>query len=130
MRLKYGAKGSIGEVVVTLRIESMAALLRGRQEPADFEFTDGTSAYAGIRRPLVRFEGHALQKPEMGLGRRSSRRRRPSPNHRWILSSPSTAGPQTPRNHESQALLPSPSGSGTLPTPPPLLAEVDPVIRA
>ena len=50
-------------------LDQMRAFVEGN-EPADFEFTDRTSAYAVIRRTLVRFEYHALRKPDKGLVRR------------------------------------------------------------
>ena len=62
-------------MIVTLRTErirtldQMRAFVEGN-EPADFEFTDRTSAYAVIRRTLVRFEYHTLRKPDKGLVRR------------------------------------------------------------
>ncbi len=62
-------------MIVTLRTErirtldQMRAFVEGN-EPADFEFTDRTSAYAVIRRTLVRFEYHTLRKADKGLVRR------------------------------------------------------------
>ena len=50
-------------------LDQMRAFVEGN-EPADFEFTDRTSAYAVIRRTLVRFEYHTLRKPDKGLVRR------------------------------------------------------------
>ena len=60
---------------MTLRTERIRTLNQMRafvegNEPADFEFTDRTSAYAVIRRTLVRFEYHTLRKPDKGLVRR------------------------------------------------------------
>jgi len=54
---------------VTLRTErirtldQLRAFLEGN-EPADFELTDRTSAYAFVRRTLVRFEYHGLGRPD------------------------------------------------------------------
>ena len=62
-------------MIVTLRTErirtldQVRAFLDGNQ-PADFELTDRTSAYAFVRRTLVRFEYHGLGKPDKGLLRR------------------------------------------------------------
>ena len=62
-------------MIVTLRTErirtlgQVRAFLEGNQ-PADFELTDRTSAYALVRRTLVRFEYHGLRKPDKGLLRR------------------------------------------------------------
>ena len=62
-------------MIVTLRTErirtldQVRAFLDGNQ-PADFELTDRTSAYAFVRRTLVRFEYHGLRKPDKGLLRR------------------------------------------------------------
>ena len=62
-------------MIVTLRTErirtldQVRAFLDGNQ-PADFELTDRTSAYAFVRRTLVRFEYHGLRKPDKGLMRR------------------------------------------------------------
>ena len=50
-------------------LDQMRAFVEGN-EPADFEFTDRTTAYAVIRRTLVRFEYHTLRKPDKGLVRR------------------------------------------------------------
>ena len=50
-------------------LDQMRAFVEGN-EPADFEFTDRTSAYAVIRRTLVRFEYRTLRKPDKGLVRR------------------------------------------------------------
>ena len=50
-------------------LDQMRAFVEGN-EPADFEFADRTSAYAVIRRTLVRFEYHTLRKPDKGLVRR------------------------------------------------------------
>ena len=52
-------------MIVTLRTERIRALDQLRaflegNEPADFEFTDRTSAYALVRRTLVRLEYHGL----------------------------------------------------------------------
>ena len=74
-------------MIVTLRTErirtldQMRAFVEGN-EPADFEFTDRTSAYAVIRRTLVRFEYHTLRRPDKGLCGGSSRRRPASPRPR------------------------------------------------
>ena len=62
-------------MIVTLRTERIRTLDQIRAfldgiEPADFELTDRTSAYAFIRRTLVRFEYHGLRKPDKGLVRR------------------------------------------------------------
>ena len=62
-------------MIVTLRTErirtldQIRAFLNG-SEPADFELTDRSSAYAFVRRTLVRFEYHGLRKPDKGLVRR------------------------------------------------------------
>ena len=50
-------------------LDQMRAFVEGN-EPADFEFADRTSAYAMIRRTLVRFEYHTRRKPDKGLVRR------------------------------------------------------------
>ena len=56
-------------MIVTLRTErirtlgQVRAFLEGNQ-PADFELTDRTSAYAFVRRTLVRFEYHGLGRPD------------------------------------------------------------------
>ena len=54
---------------MTLRTERIRTLDQVRafldgNEPADFELTDRTSAYAFVRRTLVRFEYHGLRKPD------------------------------------------------------------------
>ena len=62
-------------MIVTLRTErirtldQIRAFLEGN-EPADFEPTDRGSAYAFVRRTLVRFEYHGLRKPDKGLVKR------------------------------------------------------------
>ena len=62
-------------MIVTLRTErirtldQIRAFLNG-SEPADFELTDRSSAYAFVRRTLVRFEYHGLRKPDKGLAKR------------------------------------------------------------
>ena len=50
-------------------LDQVRAFMDGNQ-PADFELTDRTSAYAFVRRTLVRFEYHGLRKPDKGLLRR------------------------------------------------------------
>ena len=50
-------------------LDQVRAFLDGNQ-PADFELTDRTSAYAFVRRTLARFEYHGLRKPDKGLVRR------------------------------------------------------------
>ena len=50
-------------------LDQVRAFLDGNQ-PADFELTDRTSAYAFVRRTLVRFEYHGLGKPDKGLLKR------------------------------------------------------------
>ena len=50
-------------------LDQIRAFLDGNQ-PADFELTDRTSAYAFVRRTLVRFEYHSLGKPDKGLVKR------------------------------------------------------------
>jgi len=60
---------------VTLRtaqirtLEQIRAFLEGSQ-PADFESTDRTSAYAFVQRTLADFEYHGLRKPDKGLVKR------------------------------------------------------------
>ena len=44
-------------------LDQLRAFLEGN-EPADFESTDRTSAYAFVRRTLVRFEYHGLGRPD------------------------------------------------------------------
>ena len=44
-------------------LDQLRAFLDGN-EPADFELTDRTSAYAFVRRTLVRFEYHGLRRPD------------------------------------------------------------------
>ena len=62
-------------MIVTLRTERIRSLgqvrafLEGNQ-PADFELTDRTSAYAFVRRTLVRFEYHGHGKPDKSLVKR------------------------------------------------------------
>ena len=79
-------------MIVTLRTErirtldQMSAFVEGN-EPADFELTDRGSAYAFVRRTLVRFEYHGLGKPDKNLrrtrayrtGRLTFRKTRPTP---------------------------------------------------
>ena len=48
-------------------LDQLRAFLDGN-EPADFELTDRTSAYAFVRRTLVRFEYHGLRRPDNGVG--------------------------------------------------------------
>ncbi len=60
---------------MTLRTERICTLDQVRvfldgNQPADFELTDRTTAYAFVRRTLVRFEYHGLGKPDKGLLRR------------------------------------------------------------
>ncbi len=50
-------------------LDQIRAFLEGN-EPADFELTDQPSAYAFVRRTLVRFEYHGLRKPDKGLVKR------------------------------------------------------------
>ena len=55
-------------MIVTLRTERIRTLDQVRafldgSQPADFELTDRTSAYAFVRRTLVRFEYHGLRRP-------------------------------------------------------------------
>ena len=62
-------------MIVTLRTERIQTLDHVRaflegNEPADFELTDRTSAYAFVRRALVRFEYHGLRKPDKSLVKR------------------------------------------------------------
>ena len=62
-------------MIVTLRTERIRTLDQVRafldgSQPADFKLTDRTSAYAFVRRTLVRFEYHGLRKPDKGLVRR------------------------------------------------------------
>ena len=57
-------------MIVTLRtLEQVRAFLDGN-EPADFELAGRTSAYAFVRRTLVRFEYHGLGRPDRGLVKR------------------------------------------------------------
>ena len=62
-------------MIVTLRTErirtldQIRAFLEG-SEPADFGPADRPSAYAFVRRTLVRFEYHGLRKPDKGLVKR------------------------------------------------------------
>ena len=60
---------------MTLRTERIRTLDQVRgfldgNQPADFELADRTSAYAFVRRTLVRFEYHGLNKPDKGLVKR------------------------------------------------------------
>ncbi|MYA12331.1 MAG: integrase, partial [Gemmatimonadetes bacterium] len=50
-------------------LEQVRAFLEGNQ-PADFESTDRTSAYAFVRRTLADFDYHDLRKPDKGLVKR------------------------------------------------------------
>ena len=58
-----GRDGDLGRLP---SFDQLRAFLEGN-EPADFELTDRGSAYAFIRRTLVRFEYHRLRKPDKGL---------------------------------------------------------------
>ena len=60
---------------MTLRTERIRTLDQVRafldgSEPADFELADRTTAYAFVRRTLVRFGYHGLAKPDRGLVKR------------------------------------------------------------
>lgn len=60
---------------MTLRTERIRTLTQVRaflegNQAADFELTDRASAYALLRRTLVRFEYHGLRKPDKGLVKR------------------------------------------------------------
>ena len=62
-------------MIVTLRTQRLRTLEQVRgfldgNEPADFELADRTSAYAFVRRTLVRFEYHGLGRPDKGLVKR------------------------------------------------------------
>ena len=62
-------------MIVTLRTEriqtldQMRAFVEGN-EPVDFGLTDRTSAYAFVRRTLVRFRYHGLKRDDKGLVKR------------------------------------------------------------
>ena len=57
-------------MIVTLRTERIRTLDQVRafdgSQPADFKLTDRTSAYAFVRRTLVRFEYHGPGSPTRG----------------------------------------------------------------
>ena len=75
MSLKSGAKRSLEDDRDTShRTDSHPSPRSGPSwkgnQAADFELTDRASAYALVRRTLVRFEYHGLRKPDKGLLKR------------------------------------------------------------
>ena len=100
--------GSRAGWIVTLRTErirtldQLRAFLEGN-EAADFQPTRRDSAYALVRRILVRFEYHGLRKPDKGLVKRVSREGDgPLQGPGSPASSDSTAGPGTSATHRGK----------------------------